>query len=277
MNFGSNQFIRGLFRSKSLFTGLRFYSKHSISNEQLIQELPKPKPKSFFTFGKLIAMGVVSKVAYDLTNSAMAYYKGSKGVENILQETWNEAIYPIFEYVKTNESIKRELGNNITLGTPPVNSVSPITQSRRSYNIRALYIPVQPKKADNWFLEKLPQLTTNDKLGSGDVQPQHANTPVNKNKSTGSVISQLRQANELPLLVPYNDKAFFAVLYGEVVSNLSIPIKGSKGDGAILVTLYANDDVWKIRSVDVLFQNTNKLKSIIEPNIHPSHNESNKN
>ncbi|KAF2078257.1 hypothetical protein CYY_000447 [Polysphondylium violaceum] len=274
MNF--NQFFNRLRYTASQFAR-RNYSSHSISNSQIAKEHPQPKPKKSMAL-RVLGLVVVSKVAYDTTNTVMAYYKGNKALDTVLQETWNEAIYPVYQFAIQDKSIVAELGSPVSLGKPESQSTSPITEVSRDFQV-GFYVPKPLKDVDTWYLNSIPQLSNNTAtkgtIHNDKQKKEHQDKVIAsmKTKLLGQQFNAdllIENAECLPFLVPYQNKTLFAFPYGETTSNLSIPIKGSKKSASIVVTLYANDDKWQIRSAAVVFENNKKVE-IIQPNVQDSY------
>ncbi|KAN0025908.1 hypothetical protein ACTFIU_001672 [Dictyostelium citrinum] len=264
-----NQSFKRIFNNKFF----RNYSSYSISKEQVLTADGSKKKSS--RLGKILAFAVISKLGYDATNTALAYYKGQNATtETIVSDSWNDILYPVFQVVTNDPTVVSRLGGAVSLESPPTDSKSPIIELKRDFNFKLAPIDFKPPTFhDNqWFLQKigvgndkkpidLDKLTEKEKkhLQSGIMDAIYEEL---KQHSIAEQISMI--PNEfLPLLVPYKNR-IFPLIYGESTSDVIIPIKGPKGNASILFNLYASDDKWQVRNAEVVFNSDNKKKEIIK-------------
>ncbi|KAK5577222.1 hypothetical protein RB653_002162 [Dictyostelium firmibasis] len=264
-----NQSFKRLFNNKFF----RNYSSYSISKEQILTANNQKKKSN--RIGKFIAFTVISKLGYDVTNTALAYYKGQNATtETIVSDSWNDILYPVFQVVTNDPTVIKTLGGAISFESPPSDSKSPIIELKRDFNFKLAPIDLKPPTFhDNqWFLQKtgvgsdkkpidLDKLTEKEKkhleLGIMDTIYQEL-----KQYSLSEQISMIPN-QYLPLLVPYKNR-IFPLIYGETTSDVIIPIKGPKGNASILFNLYASDDKWQVRNAEVIFDSNNKKKQFIK-------------
>eukprot|EP01132_Coremiostelium_polycephalum_P005837 gene5837-7265_t len=274
----NNSFIRSqLFKNNSNKTFNNQYS-YSVSKDQRQIDVNaiKPKKSKGSILLKILGVVLVGKISYDVTNSVMAYFKGTKPVDDIVAERWNDSIYPIFKHVIQDKDVVNALGYPVTLGAPPSQSTTPITEIQREFTL-GLFTPKPTLDAGIWYFKKVPQLSTNPKdRNSNNADEQQKQKQMEKiGEYTVLESSELLSQFELPALVPYTNKLLFAFPHGETTSELVLPIRGSKEKGQIFITLYANDDQWHVRKADVKFPLNNttvpKTKSIVKPNLHDSY------
>ncbi|EGC40003.1 hypothetical protein DICPUDRAFT_74466 [Dictyostelium purpureum] len=253
---------------------VRNFSSFSITQEQVLTKDSNRKRGSRFV--KFLLFTAVTKITYDCTNSAMAYYKGENSTtESIVDQSWNEVLYPVFQTVIQDREVMNALGQQITLSSPPPQSKTPIVELKRDFRLKFAPIDFTPGQFydHQWFLQKLgvgnKQVIELDKLTP--KEKEHLNKGILQEIYDDIVELPLSEqlsklpSQYLPLLVPYKNR-IFPIIYGESTSDIAIPIQGPKGKANILLNLYASDDKWTVRGAEVIFENDNlKKKQIIKP------------
>ncbi|EFA78125.1 hypothetical protein PPL_08774 [Heterostelium album PN500] len=214
------------------FNGNRYYSQHSISDQQVKVEIKYPPKKSSAKSLLLRFLGlvIVGKISWDTVTSIMAYKKGSKEIEEFLTDAWNEVLQNVYTMAVNNKEVINELGGPVSMGAPPQGSTSPITELSRELFI-GLNLPKSPKDIDTWYLKPVEGLKSST-----------------ANQSTATTTTKDNQ--DKPVLAP-QPNSWLAFPYVETTSEVTIPIRGSKNRNSVSIihaVIYANDDRWRVLS-----------------------------